>query len=110
MSIAKFVYLTLCGESPPIFSDYFTYTHLVHAYATTSCATISQSHYFDVGTDHPTYTLFLRKSKLSNYGEKMVRVVGPLTWNGLPYAIQDASSVQSFKFHLKKFFIEKYVD
>ena len=106
MNIAKFVYLTLCGESPHIFSDYFTYTHSVHSYATTSSTIISQSHYFDVGTDHPTYTLFLRQSKLSNYGKKMIRIVGPLIWNGLPPAIQDASSVQSFKFHLKKFFIE----
>ena len=33
-NIAKFVYQTLCGESPEIFSDWFKYTHLVHAHAT----------------------------------------------------------------------------
>ena len=104
MNIAKFVYLTLCGEGPSIFSNYFTYTHLVHAYATTSSTTISQSHYFDVGTEHPTYTLYIKHSNLSNYGKKMVRVVGPLIWNSLP------PGIQTFKIHLKLFLVAKYVD
>ena len=103
MSIAKFVYLTLCEESPPIFSDWFTYSHLVHTYATTSTTVINQAHHFDIGIEEPTYTLYVKKSKLSNYGSKLIQVMGPLIWNTLPFNLQDASSVQSFKFQLKKF-------
>ena len=110
MNISKFVYLTLCGESPPIFSEYFTYSHLVHSHSTTSSTTITQSHYFDVGTEHPTYTLYIKHSNLSNYGKKMVRVVGPLIWNSLPPGIQDAPSIQTFKIRLKLFLVAKYVD
>ena len=110
MNISKFVYLTLCGESPPIFSDYFTYSHLVHSHATSSSTTISQSHHFDVGTEHPTYTLYIKHSNLSNYGKKMIRVVGPLVWNSLPPGIQDAPSIQTFKIHLKLLLVGKYVD
>ena len=108
MSVAKFVYLTLCEESPPVFNDWFTY--ISHSYATTSSTYITQNDYFDVGTEHPTYTLNVKKSKLSNYGCKMIRVSGPLIWNELPFIIQDASSIQTFKINLKNFFVDKYND
>ena len=106
MSVAKFVYLTLCEESPPVFSDWFTYIN--HSYATTTSTYISQNNLFDVGTEHPTYTLNVKKSKLVNYGDKMIRTMGPLIWNDLPFDIQDASSVQTFKIHLKSLLINKY--
>ena len=107
-NIAKFVYQTLCDESPEIFSDWFKYTHMVHAHATTSSTSITREHYFDVGTVHPTYTLYVNRGNLVNYGKKMIHVSGPLIWNDLPPEIQDSSSIFSFKFHLKNHFIDKY--
>ncbi len=109
-NIAKFVYLTLCKISPGIFFNWFTYTHQVHSYATKSNVTISQDHYFDVGTEHKTYTLYTKKANLVNYGEKMIHISGPLIWNDLPLNIQDAASISIFKNKVKEFFIEKYSD
>ena len=107
-SIAKFVYETLCGESPQIFSDWFTYQHMVHSHATTSSTFVTQADHFDVGSVHQSYSLFINRCNLSNYGGKMIRVSGPILWNGLPYGVQDASSIYTFKFHLKSFLIDKY--
>ena len=107
-SIAKFVYLTLCQVSPPIFFDWFNYNHQMHSYATRSSVIISQDHYFDVGVEQSIYTLYIKKANLENYGRKMVHVSGPLIWNDVPLSIQDAVSVSAFKGNLKGFFIDKY--
>ena len=74
---SKFVYSTLCEQSPELFSDWFIYTHDIHRHATKSSTTISQTHYFDIGTEHPTFSLYTPKSKLVNYGDKMIKVNGP---------------------------------
>ena len=109
-NIAKFVYQTLCKDSPVIFSNWFTYTHMVHTHATTSATSIIREHYFDVGTEHQTYTLYVNRGNLVHYGKKMIRVSGPLIWNDLPPDIQDASSIFTFKSYLKNHFIDKYVE
>ncbi len=109
-NVAKFVYQTLCKDSPEIFSDWFKYTHMIHTYATTSATSITREHYFDVGTEHQTYTLYVNRGNLIHYGKKMIRVSGPLIWNDLPPEIQDASSIFTFKFYLKNHLIEKYVE
>ena len=43
LNVAKFVYSTLAGQSPAIFSDWFTFTNNVHSHATTSSVTIIYS-------------------------------------------------------------------
>ena len=45
-SIAKFIYQTLCNESPNVFSDLFIHTHMVHDHATRSSIFITQGNYF----------------------------------------------------------------
>ena len=107
-NIAKFVYQTLCDESPEIFADWFKYTHMVHTHATTSSTSIIRENYFDIGTEQPTCTLYVNRGNLVNYGKKMIQVSGPLIWNDLPSDIQDSSSISSFKFYLKNHFIDKY--
>ena len=108
MNICKFVYLTLSNDSPSPFANWFTYNHQVHNHATLSSSTISQTHYFDVGTEQPTHTLHVKKYNLFNYGKKMMQTLGPLMWNDLPPLIQDESSIDTFKIHLKTFLIGKY--
>ena len=108
LNIAKFVYMTLCGECPSIFSDWFVYISDIHSYATTSSSTISKTHYFDTGTEFPTFSLYTPKSKLVNYGDKLIKVSGPNIWNSLPTYIQEASSIHTFKNHIRKYFLEKY--
>ena len=58
LNIAKFIYSTLAGLSPSIFSDWFTYSNSVHSHSTTSAVTITRTEYFDVGTIEPNKTLF----------------------------------------------------
>ena len=108
LNIAKFVYSTLCNLSPTVFSNWFTYTSDIHDHATRTNATIQSDNYFDVGTVTPTYTLYVHNSRLSKYGDKLVKVYGPLLWNSIPGNIQDASSVQTFKIYLKKYFLAMY--
>ena len=108
LNIAKFVYMTLCGESPSIFSDWFVYVRNIHSYATTSSSTISTTDYFDTGTEFPTLALYTPKSKLVNYGDKLIKVCGPHIWNSLPPYIQEASSIYMFKKHIRKYFLQTY--
>jgi hypothetical protein len=107
-TIAKFIYQTLCNESPNVFSDWFIYTHMVHDHATRSSIFITQENYFDIGTLNDTYTLYINKGNLQNYGKKLVRVSGPLIWNNIPYEIQDSTSIQTFKCSFKDYFIQNY--
>ena len=108
LNIAKFVYSTLCDYSPKVFAEWFTYISDVHAHSTRSSTSICPEDYFDVGTEVQTYTLYVPKSRLTNYGDKLIKVFGPLLWNSIPEIIQDACSVQTFKFYLKKYFLDKY--
>ena len=108
LNIAKFVYKTLCEESPSVFSDWFIYTHDIHLHATRSSTTISQTHYFDIGNEQPTFSLYTPKSKLVNYGDKMTKVNGTIIWNNLPAFIQEASSIFTFKKYIRKHFLENY--
>ena len=87
LNVAKFIYSTLPGLSPEIFSNWFTY---------------NRTNYFDLGTTEPNKTLFTRNSNLVKYGARMIRVYGPTLWNRLPKEIQESSSVATFKIHLKK--------
>ena len=59
-------------------------------------------------TEIKTYALYIHKSRLVNYGDKLIKVYGPLLWNSIPEEIQDASSVQTFKLYLKKYFLGSY--
>jgi hypothetical protein len=108
LNVAKFVYTTLSGLSPDIFNDWFTYSHSIHCHATTSSVTVNRKEYFDVGTTETNKTLFAKKPNLVKYGARMIRVYGPILWNGIPKKIQDSSSLSTFKIELKKHFIDRY--
>ena len=73
---------------------------MVHTHATKSSTSIISENYFDIGNEQPTYTLYVNRGNLVNYGKKMIQVSGPLIWNDLPSDIQDSSSLSSFKFYL----------
>ncbi len=107
-SIATFVYSTLCGLSPGVFSDWFTYTCDTHRYATTSSVNIICENYFDTGEEQPSYSLYAQSSRLKLYGDKLVKVCGPKLWNSVPFYIQDAVSIVTFKEELKKYFLLQY--
>ena len=47
--VANFVYSTLAHETPAVFWEWFTYSHLIHNHATTSSTQVMRNNYFDVG-------------------------------------------------------------
>ena len=101
LNIVKFVYETLTYESPSNFWEWFTYSHEVHSYATTSSTVINCVNYFDVGTVEPTLALRADKCKLVKFGGRLMKVMGPKFWNNLPSDIKESSSVVVFKKKLK---------
>ena len=108
LNIVKFIYETLCFESPENFWNWFQYTHDIHAYSTKSSSVIHQSNYFDTGISNPTFTLYAQKANLVKYGGRLVKVLGPLFWNELPTHIHVSASVQAFKEAVKKSYIAQY--
>ena len=56
LSIAKFVYQTLCDDSPDIFTNWFRYTQEVHSHATKSATTITTAITLVTATVVPTAT------------------------------------------------------
>ena len=62
----------------------------MHSHATKSGTTLSQTDFFDVGTEHPTYTLYAKNYNLNNYGKKWFEFWG--LWSGMVY-------LQVFKMH-----------
>ena len=67
----------------------------ISQHATRSSVNIVCENYFDVGTEIPTYILKIASSRLANYGDKLIKVFGPLLWNSIPYEIQDIFSTDT---------------
>ena len=108
LNIANFIYSSLAGLTPDIFLDYFVLNHAVHDHATTSNTVIVQNSYFDPGYQVNTNSLHTQNSNLVNYGARLLKVFGPVLWNSLPLQIRESSSIKSFKFHLKHYFLDQY--
>ena len=108
INIGKFIFTTLTKDSPEVFWEWFTYSHLIHNHATTSSTIVNRDNYFDVGTVQQSKFLFTRHSHLVNYGAKMIQVYGPTLWNSLPGDLHDSTSLASFKTNLKKYLIDLY--
>ena len=109
LNIAKFVYETLIFESPPNFWNWFTYSCEVHSHATTSSTVIIRANYFDTGTAEPTFNLRVEKHNLVKFGGRLMKVLGPQTWNNLPDDIQESTSIDTFKKSVKTFYINQYL-
>ena len=107
LNIAKFVYSALTFESPSNFHTWFTYDHEVHDHSTRCSAGITRNNYFDAGIAVRTYTLHTKGSN-NRFGEKMIQKSGPIIWNSIPEYIQDAASITSFKYQLKKHIFDQY--
>ena len=108
LSIANFVFETLVFESPQNFWNWYQYNHDVHSHSTRSSAAIYCSNYFDEGEIFTTFSLYVNKSNLVKYGERMIKISGAQIWNNIPSEIQESTSIGIFKDKLKKFFINEY--
>ena len=49
------------------------------------------------------------KGSNNKFGEKMIKKSGPVIWNSIPRDIQDATSITTFKYQLKKHFLDQYI-
>ena len=111
LQVAKFIYSCLSNDlTPPIFLEWFTLNNTVHDHQTTSNTVIVKESYFEIGHSVETNNLHTQGSRLVNYGGKQLKVCGPILWNNIPDNIRTSTSVNSFKYNLKKYFIESYVD
>ena len=110
LHVAKFIFSCLSFNTPTIFHEWFTLNSTMHNYNTVSNTTINQDNYFDVGVTSVTNKLHIRGCRLVNYGGKLLKVAGPILWNSLPAPIRDSQSINSFKFSLKKFLIDQYIE
>ena len=59
-------------------------------------------------TVHITNELHRKGARLVNYGDKQLQVFGPVLWNSIPLEIRQSKSLASFKYHMKKYFIDQY--
>ena len=84
---ALLVFKSLNGMSPDYMSDMFTYVRDISVRHTR--AAVSSS-------------LYIPRVKKSMYSQSMY-VKGPTVWNSLPSHIQQCTSLESFKFNLKKY-------
>ena len=107
LSIANFVFSTLTSESPPIFDEWFRYDHEVHGHSTRASTDVIRENYFDVGYAQQSFTLHTKGAN-NDYGRKMIQVMGPLIWNGIPEDIQEAGTILTFKKHLKAHIFNQY--
>ena len=106
--ISKFVFLTLNSLTPCNFNDWFNLNASLHNYNTTTNSVINTEHFFDVGTVQITNELHRKGSRLVNYGGKQLQVFGPILWNSISSEIRESKSLASFKYHMKKYFIDQY--
>ena len=46
--------------------------------------------------------------RLVMYGDRLIKVYGARIWNKIPFCIQDATTIATFKSKLKEFLLSKY--
>ena len=85
---ALLVFKSLNGLSPNYLNDLFTYQRDISAYNTRSAATSD---------------LYIPKANRSIYQQSLC-FNGPVIWNSLPFNLRESTSLEYFKFNLKKHF------
>ena len=109
LQISKFIYLCQSLDNiPSNFHDWFIVNHRVHHYNTISNTNIVMKNYFEIDNITTTNNLHTQGWNLINYGGKLLKVIGPKLWNGLPIDIRGAKTVNSFKYLLKTFLLNQY--
>ena len=108
LQVIKFIYDCLSFNTPRIFWNWFILSNTVHNYNTTSTTNVNIVN-FEIDLVNATNILHTQFSHLVNYGAKMLRVAGPLLWNGLPEYIRNSQSAFKLKANLKEFYFKQYV-
>ena len=84
MQVVVFIFNCLNYNSPTNFWSWFILKHTVHSYQTRSCSVFNMNSNNEITSVTCSNILHTQCSKLSRYGAKMLRVLGPLIWNRLP--------------------------
>ena len=102
LQIAKFIYKSLIGDTPENFHEWFKLNCDSHSYNT-------RSNYTDINNIVKSNNIFIRSTRTSFYGLKLIKVDGPKMWNSLPNSLRNINSLKKFVKCLKDYLIQKYI-
>ena len=108
LQVVKFIYDSLCFNTPSIFCYWFIPNNIVHTHNSRTNTVMNMNKKFEVQSVSETNILQTQYSKLVNYDAKLLKVAGPFLWNSLPDYIRNSNTVVTLKSNLKKFFVGQY--
>ena len=101
LNISKFIFKCLNKTTPVNFHSWYQLTSKMNKYNT-------RSKFVNIENSVETRTLFVSTARTSNYGLKLLKVMGPRIWNSLPSLLRINESLNSFIEKLKIILINNY--
>ena len=101
LNISKFIFKCLNKTTPVNFHYWYQLTSQMNKYNT-------RSKFVNIDNAVATRTLFVPTARTSNYGLKLLKVLGPRIWNSLPSLLRNNESLSSFIKKLKSILINNY--
>jgi len=101
LNISKFIFKCLNKWTPVNFHYWYKLTSSMNKYNT-------RSKFVNIENFVPTRTLFVPTARTTNYGLKLIKVLGPKIWNSLPPLLRINESLNSFIKKLKIILLNNY--
>ena len=101
ISVSKFIFKCLNNLAPVNFHSWYHLTSVLNKYNT-------RSKYANFDNSIKTKTLFVPIARTSNYGLKLLKVLGPKIWNSLPPLLRINNSLNNFNKKIKHILINEY--
>ena len=101
LNISKFIFKCLNKWTPVNFRSWYQLTSSLNKHNT-------RSKFVNIENLVETRTLFVPTARTSNYGLKLLKVLGPKVWNSLPPLLRINESLNSFIKKLKNILINNY--
>ena len=101
INVSKFIFKCLNKSTPVNFHSWYHLTSVLNRYNT-------RSKFANLDNSIVTKTLFIPIARTSNYGLKLLKVLGPKIWNSLPPLLRINDSLNNFKKKLKYILINNY--
>ena len=99
--MSKFIFKCLNNLAPVNFHSWYHLTSVLNRYNT-------RSKFANFDNSIITKTLFVPIARTSNYGLKLLKVLGPKIWNSLPPLLRINDSLNNFNKKLKDILINNY--
>ena len=101
LNISKFIFKCLKRCTPVNFHSWYHLTSSINKYNT-------RSKFVNIENLVETRTLFVPTARTSNYGLKLLKVLGPRVWNSLPPLLRINESLYTFIQKLKNILLNNY--